>query len=337
MPNFVATGQLPVAARRCCGSYLAAAAAATLSLAAVPPAAGLGLGLHAAPSVASDACLDLLVGAARACRAERRPFSITDFVATPPEALNVLPPSAEPDEEAKAAVNISYPGLRPLDAQRQVYLVENFLSAEECAALIRAAGPQGFVPSRMAVAAAATAGPHEQPVHWAPHGSAIGRSPSSCASLMRETAPCAAQGHRNSSSFWLGGASAAAQAVRRKVHALLPGLRHGHCHEEVHLTRYTAGGFYSRHSDGRRATVLVYLSSRGAVGGATSFPYLDLRVPPTPGWALIFFPTHADGRRKAEMVHVAEELEAGEKFVAQQWIDIVGQAQCHEGADGYLA
>mmetsp|Transcript_56708 Transcript_56708/g.168811 ORF Transcript_56708/g.168811 Transcript_56708/m.168811 type:complete len:109 (+) Transcript_56708:325-651(+) len=102
------------------------------------------------------------------------------------------------------------------------------------------------------------------------------------------------------------------------------------------LTRYTTGGFYSKHADGRRATVLVYLGGGDVVGGATFFPHLDLRVQPVTGRALVFFPTFTDGLRKSEMVHAAEELEAGVKFVAQQWIDLPGQRACTEESAGLV-
>lgn len=270
-------------------------------------------------------CVELLVDAARACRSEQRPFSITDFVAVPEAELGVVTSPDRTDVEAGAAINASFPGLQVLDALQHVYLVDGFLSPTEAGALLQAGDFTEFLPSVMRASQELLLDGRAE-------------RDRTCTGMLREATPCARVGHRNSSTLALYEAEDSVRLVRDRIARLLPGLVRGHCLETIALTRYRAGGFYSNHADGRRATVLIYLGGEeDAVGGATFFPHLGLRVPPLPGRALVFFPTFADGERKAEMIHAAEELQAGEKYIVQQWIDIPGQRDCTEESAGWGA
>jgi len=71
----------------------------------------------------------------------------------------------------------------------------------------------------------------------------------------------------------------------------------------------------------RSGTFLVYLTgSKEGIGGATYFPRLGVRVPAQKGGAIFFRPTHPDGTLDPMLLHAAEGLESGEKYVIQQWI-----------------
>jgi hypothetical protein len=94
-----------------------------------------------------------------------------------------------------------------------------------------------------------------------------------------------------------------------------------HC-EYPQVAKYVAGQQYGQHFDGfcnlagptarnelslggnRLATVLLYLSDVGE-GGETYFHYMDLKIRPTKGTALVFFPSTANGELNVQTVHAA--------------------------------
>lgn len=71
----------------------------------------------------------------------------------------------------------------------------------------------------------------------------------------------------------------------------------------------------------RQGTLIVYLTDEETgAGGATYFPKLDVRVKPKKGRAIFFRPTRADGSTDPYMLHSAETLLSGRKFLLQQWM-----------------
>jgi len=193
------------------------------------------------------------------------------------------------------ALNPQYPGLRAVTTSPPVYTVEDFLTAQECAALIAAA--------RNHMTAAPVVGPGNGEV-------SVSRTSSTCY-LAREDLP----------------------TVCTKVCALT-GKPVEHL-ELPQVGRYRAGEFYKPHydafdvasADGRRfaqnggqrvATVLVYLNDV-ANGGATFFSKLGLRLVPRKGLALIFFPCTLDGHLDDQYLHAAETA-IDTKWVSQIWI-----------------
>lgn len=71
----------------------------------------------------------------------------------------------------------------------------------------------------------------------------------------------------------------------------------------------------------RQGTLIVYLTDETTgEGGATYFPKLDVRVKPKKGRAIFFRPTRADGSTDPWMLHSAETLLSGKKFLLQQWM-----------------
>ncbi|MBV9409208.1 MAG: 2OG-Fe(II) oxygenase [Candidatus Eremiobacteraeota bacterium] len=105
----------------------------------------------------------------------------------------------------------------------------------------------------------------------------------------------------------------AKRAVEQHVAAHTPGLRAG----DVQLVRYEPGGFFYTHQDAtasprewRKLSAVVYLND-DFTGGTTSFPVLDRIITPRTGHALLFVP---------HLVHGAELVERGEKFVLTFWL-----------------
>lgn len=192
-------------------------------------------------------------------------------------------------------LNPYYPGLRTISERPPVYTVENFLTSQECDALIRAAHEH--------MTPAPVVGPGNGEV-------SVSRTSSTCY-LAREDLP----------------------SVCTKVCALT-GKPVDHL-ELPQVGRYRSGEFYKPHydafdtasPDGRRfaanggqrvATVLVYLNDVPN-GGATFFSKLGIRLLPRKGVALVFFPATLDGRLDDLYLHSAETA-IDEKWVSQIWI-----------------
>lgn len=169
-----------------------------------------------------------------------------------------------------------------------IYRVPAFLSADECDRLVQLAERQGLDASRVD-------------------------------SDQSETI-------RTSSSYFVKRADNIHAWFHARVAALLPGTSPA-AYERLQITKYTAGQYYGLHLDAlesepdnpRIATVLVYLNDITA-GGCTVFPIHNLRVTPTMGTALVFFPCSADGVADAALAHAAEPPLSDVKYVAQLWI-----------------
>jgi prolyl 4-hydroxylase len=87
--------------------------------------------------------------------------------------------------------------------------------------------------------------------------------------------------------------------------------------QDMHLLKHLSCDEKTR----RQGTVIVYLTGETeGQGGATYFPKLDVRVKPKKGRAVFFRPTRADGSTDPWMLHTAETLTHGKKFLLQQWI-----------------
>jgi hypothetical protein len=85
---------------------------------------------------------------------------------------------------------------------------------------------------------------------------------------------------------------------------------------ELHVVCYGPGGRYVDHRDTpleggtpRVLSMICYLND-DFTGGATTFPEIDLAVKPVAGMAIVFPPT---------LLHRAEPVVAGEKFVITAW------------------
>mmetsp|Transcript_23612 Transcript_23612/g.93613 ORF Transcript_23612/g.93613 Transcript_23612/m.93613 type:complete len:311 (+) Transcript_23612:266-1198(+) len=210
-------------------------------------------------------------------------------VSTPPAPL-AAPPAA-----SYLSLNVRYPGVESISAWPPVYTVENFLSDEECGAMIAAAKDH--------MTPAPVVGPGNGEV-------SVSRTSSTCY-LAREDLP----------------------SICTKVCALT-GKPVEHL-ELPQVGRYRSGEFYKPHydafdtssADGRRfaqnggqrvATVLVYLNDV-LRGGGTYFSKLGLRVMPRRGVALVFFPATLAGVLDDNYLHAAETA-ADEKWVSQIWI-----------------
>lgn len=99
--------------------------------------------------------------------------------------------------------------------------------------------------------------------------------------------------------------------------------------EEPQIVRYEMGQQFSWHYDAipksllenggqRRITLIVYLND-AAIGGATCFKDLSIKVQPKKGKALLFFPSFLDGTSDDRTMH-AGQVAMDTKWIAQMWI-----------------
>jgi hypothetical protein len=105
--------------------------------------------------------------------------------------------------------------------------------------------------------------------------------------------------------------------------------------EPMSVLRYAPGEYYRPHldyfdpkltvsreflADGgqRTASAVTYLTAPTA-GGGTSFPNLDLTVPPKAGSTLWFRNCSADGKVDERSLHAGDTVEEGEKWVVTKW------------------
>ena len=97
--------------------------------------------------------------------------------------------------------------------------------------------------------------------------------------------------------------------------------------EPTQVARYVTGQFYESHldaldnpgHDGQRiGTVLMYLNNVPS-GGGTFFNELNLRVQPKEGSAVVFFPAKMDGTIDNKALHTAENA-SDLKWVSQVWL-----------------
>eukprot|EP00419_Tripos_fusus_P054959 CAMPEP_0172810620 /NCGR_PEP_ID=MMETSP1075-20121228/8910_1 /TAXON_ID=2916 /ORGANISM="Ceratium fusus, Strain PA161109" /LENGTH=317 /DNA_ID=CAMNT_0013649951 /DNA_START=3 /DNA_END=956 /DNA_ORIENTATION=- len=257
-----------------------------------------------------DCCLAVLTLTSQTCRAEDKPFCITQYVEGTPKMQKyfTMPVEVALDNEAGNVINHGYPGLRPLNARHHVYVVDNFLSPEDRAMMLADARRHKWV----------------QALDDDAHDSRKAcnhRKDAPCHELISSASLCRMAVHKKSFKTQFTGENVE-QMVQSKINELLPETRHTDKFqfETLQITRYHKGDFYTRHTDGRRVTVLMYIHADMSGGGETTFPRLDLTHVPVPGQAIVFFPMFSDGTHKVSMIHTSEELISGEKVIAQQWI-----------------
>ena len=106
--------------------------------------------------------------------------------------------------------------------------------------------------------------------------------------------------------------------------------------ESLQIMRYGVGAEYQPHQDffasdvsgeavhfqnggNRIATLVMYLNDVEA-GGSTTFPHAGLEVFPHKGSAVYFAYTDDDGRNDALAFHGGSPVVAGEKWIASKWI-----------------
>ncbi|MDJ0711738.1 MAG: 2OG-Fe(II) oxygenase [Woeseiaceae bacterium] len=105
--------------------------------------------------------------------------------------------------------------------------------------------------------------------------------------------------------------------------------------EPMSILCYAPGQYYQPHFDyfdpklpvsaglledggQRTASAVTYLAVPDA-GGGTSFPNLDLTVPPQPGATLWFRNCHANGSIDPRSLHAGDPVERGSKWVVTKW------------------
>lgn len=216
------------------------------------------------------------------------------------------------DEDRASAsflqINLAYPKLKQVSRDPPIFEVPDFLTKEECDALV-AAGLPGLKRSIVVDAAAGKS-------------AAPSRTSESC--------------YLDKSAFsWL----------HAKVQALT--TKSIETHEPPQVGRYSIGEFYLAHFDAfditaesgreccacggqRVATVLVYLNTLPSeeCGGATAFPRLGRKFFPRQGTAVVFFPCTTDAKLDPFALHAAESIKEDpsapgvpvDKLVSQIWI-----------------
>jgi prolyl 4-hydroxylase len=77
--------------------------------------------------------------------------------------------------------------------------------------------------------------------------------------------------------------------------------------------------YYARQQGGQRTwTFMVYLSEVEA-GGETDFPYMDIRIKPKKGMALVWNNLYMDGSNNTDTRHQSLPVIEGEKVIVTQW------------------
>lgn len=215
-------------------------------------------------------------------------------------------------------VDLDTPGLRLLNYDPPIFVIEGLLEPELANSVVEAAeGIDALQPSTIGSKTLGTAG-----------NSLSARRTSS--SLLID-----ADVQRAHPSL-----KDVAVRVQDRIRRVLPGgswgvagrlpARSQFCFEALQLARYTHGQHFLAHEDGfpvpmaaengfqRSATFVMYLNDVEA-GGLTRFELLDLAVRPRRGQALLFFPAFASGEPDGRTLHTAEDA-ADTKWIAQQWV-----------------
>jgi len=194
-------------------------------------------------------------------------------------------------------LNAKYPGLKRIHDNPPIFIVLDFLSADECEALIATAGPL-LQRSKTHAAAGSEA--------------TKGRTSLTC-HLAKHIYPC--------------------PILLKKIQQLTH-KPYGHM-ELPQVARYASSQRYVEHYDGvdphteagrsfcasggqRVGTVLVYLNDVSD-GGCTHFKRLDLSVRPDKGTALVFFPGFMNGELDTDALHSGMPA-VDTKWVSQVWI-----------------
>jgi prolyl 4-hydroxylase len=181
------------------------------------------------------------------------------------------------------------------DRPAQIYVVENFLTGEECTKLI-AAIDAGCFPSKLYL--------QDQYKDF-----------------------------RTSQSCDLNAFDPFTIAIEKRISELLGiEFKNG---EPLQGQRYQPGQYYKAHSDffyvdqpywkecerhgGQRTwTAMIYLN-QPAKGGGTGFPYLDIMGTPWPGRMLIWNNMNEDGCPNPWTIHSGEPVEEGMKYIVTKW------------------
>lgn len=194
-------------------------------------------------------------------------------------------------------LNLGYPGLRKVHEKPPVFLVDDFLTSDECDHLVKSAGPLLQRSKTHAIAGSEAT---------------KGRTSLTC-HLAKKTQPC--------------------PLLLQKIQQLT-NKPYGHM-ELPQVARYTDSQRYVEHYDGvdphteagrafcsnggqRIATVLVYLNQVHA-GGSTYFRRIDLEIKPKKGCALVFFPGFMNGELDTDALHAGMPA-VDAKWVSQVWI-----------------
>lgn len=221
---------------------------------------------------------------------------VADVAAEPAPAFvsPTLPPGWQQPPNYQP-VNLAFPGIELVSQQPPVYTIPNFLSADECQALMREGEPY-LVPS---------------PVVGKGSGEVSQARTSQTCYFAREDLPF---------------------LMERVYHLLGKPSEHV---ELPQIGRYLNTQYYRAHfdafdltnEDGRRfaanggqrvATVLIYLNDV-AQGGHTSFDKLNMSIRPEAGKCVLFFPATLDGVLDEQALHAANPAE-DVKWVSQIWV-----------------
>ena len=192
------------------------------------------------------------------------------------------------------SINLSFPGIRVINSNPPVFEIDDFLTPQQCHALIE-----------QALSSKSLGGLGVSQTFSG--SSAVSSRTSSTCHLPKE----------------------AVGELLQKVE-LLTGMPTSHF-EEAQVCRYTAGQQYSWHYDSipilfrkgwgnRLATLIVYLNDLPvSSGGATAFRHLGLQVQPEIGKALLFFPSYIDGSQDDRALH-SGVITTDLKWIANIWV-----------------
>lgn len=193
----------------------------------------------------------------------------------------IPPPPGLPTSSRYLPINLQYPRLSQVQQRPPVYLVKEFLQDAECDLLMQIGLPM----------------------------------------LLRSRTDGGVSQVRTSTSVFLDKGVHPCPSIISRVVALTN--RSASHMERPQLARYTHGQHYVEHYDTptqgldlaqarssgsglRVCTVLLYLCTLDEMnGGGTFFPRLGLRVQPTKGCALVFFPATCDGIPDPDSLHAA--------------------------------
>ena len=225
-------------------------------------------------------------------------------------------------------VNPHYPGLRMINSNPPIFVVDNFLTHYECDFLIHSA-QDSWTPAPVVGKGAGELTPS--------------RTSSTCylaredlPDYMRKVAHLTGKPIEHFELPQVGRYLPTQEylQVRRKSGTSMSSIGVDKVHSggesganSVDSTLQHFDAFDLGHEDGRRfaanggqrvVTVLVYLNDVRE-GGATKFPTLNLEVKPRKGMALVFFPATTDGFLEKMVLHAALPA-VDTKFVSQVWI-----------------
>lgn len=192
-------------------------------------------------------------------------------------------------------INESYPGLKKVNDYPPIYVIDEFLTAEECDRLIE-----------------------------------ISKDRLEESNVVNDTNISKSKDRQSNSAYFI---YEDVPFLKEKGEKLMN--RSSSTFEHAQVTYYHQDGFYKSHYDSfdgktaqgqrslanggqRLATILIYLTSNSK-GGGTFFPKLKKRFMPKKGRAVVFFPARADGSEECLNLHRAEKVH-GEKWVSQIWV-----------------